>query len=58
MFALLAGMLRKLKALSVDVYVELVAILTYAVLMDLRIGGSTYSLLNKSIFTHGEGVST
>jgi hypothetical protein len=58
MFTLLAGMLRKLKALSVDVYVDLVIMLTYAVLMVLRIGGSTYSLLDKSIFIHGEGVST
>jgi hypothetical protein len=29
MFTLLAGILRKLKALSVDVYVDLVIMLTY-----------------------------
>jgi hypothetical protein len=39
MFTLLAGILRKLKALSVDVYVDLVTMLTYAVLMVFRIGG-------------------
>jgi hypothetical protein len=58
MFTLLAGILRKPKALSVDVYVDLVTMLTYAGLMVLRMEGSTYSLLDKSIFIHGEGVST